>query len=357
VSGESAPPDPPDDGVLDRLPFDAAQVGLLAVIASIAFLYTPLFVTPPDSIQVFLDEGIVFLVYAMILVGLNLQFGHAGLVNFGPVAFFLVGGYTAAMLTANDPFFGVGLGYPWVVGLVAGVLAAMALGVVVGTSTLRLRDDFLAIVTLAVAEIAHGLLTTFRGYTGGSNSLQNVPQPVADMTGGGGGTELFSTVLVFGAVALFLYGVVHRITEAPYGRVLRAIRADQEVTETLGKRVFRYKLVVFIYGAALAGLAGVLYVFYFGSAAPGNFTIDVTVAVWVGMLVGGAGSNRGVLGGLALVMGFRLLTRFANDTVPGITSTQFASMRLMLVGLLLMVIIRYRPQGIWGNADELGVDS
>jgi branched-chain amino acid transport system permease protein len=343
--------------VLDRLPVDALQVGLVLFVLSIAFLFSPLFVTPPNATLVILDELVVFLIYAMILVGLNLQFGHAGLVNFGPVAFFLVGGYVAAMLTANDPFFGLGLGYPWVVGLILGVVAAMVLGVVVGASTLRLRDDFLAIVTLAVAEIAHGLLTTFRDITGGSNSLQNVPQPISDVAAGDPNAQLVATILVLAAVALVVYGVVHRVTTSPYGRVLRAIRADQEVTETLGKRVFRYKLVVFIYGAALAGLAGVLWVFHFGYAAPGDFTIDVTVAVWVGMLVGGAASDRGVLGGLALLLGFRLFTRFMNDQIPGITPDQFASIRLMLVGLLLMVIIRYRPQGIWGNAEELGVDS
>jgi branched-chain amino acid transport system permease protein len=344
---------------LDDLPVrvDAVRAGAVLFVLATLFLFSPLFVNPPRFTLVFLEVGVLFLAYALILVGLNLQFGHADLVNFGPVAFFAVGGYAAAMLTANQPFSAVGLGLSWPIGLVVGVLAAMALGTVIGVSTLRLRGDFLAIVTLAVAEIIHGLVITLQDVTGGSSGLGNVPRPIPNMSGGGGGSELFATVLILGAIALCAYGVVHRLTDSPYGRVLRAIRADERVTETLGKRVFRYKLAVFVYGAALAGLAGVLYVYYQGAAAPGFFTINVTVLVWVGMLIGGAGSDRGVIGGLAIILGFRLGTRFLNDQLPFITADQFASLRLMLVGLLLVAVIRYRPEGIWGNAEELGVDS
>jgi len=342
---------------IDDLPFDAVQAGVVLVIVALVYLFSPFYVSPAGFTFIFLEVGVLFLLYALILIGLNLQFGHTGLVNFGPVAFFAVGGYTAAMLTAVDPFKAVGLALPWPVGLVAAVLVAVALGALLGFSTLRLRDDFLAIVTLAVAEIIHGLIITFRDVTGGSVGLGNVPRPIAAPVGGGGGAELFATVLVLGALCVLAYGVFHRLSTAPYGRVLRAIRADEQVAATLGKRVFRYKLVVFVYGAAIAGLAGALLVFYNGAASAGFFTIDVTVIVWVGMLIGGAGNDRGVLAGLAIIMGFQLTTRFLNDVLPFITQDQFASVRLMLVGLLLMLIIKYRPEGLWGNARELGVES
>jgi len=341
----------------EEFPVDAVHVGLTLFVLAVLFLYSPLFVQPPGGTFTVLEVVVLFLLYAMILVGLNLQFGHAGLVNFGPVAFFAVGGYTAAMLTANDPFRAVGLGYPWPVGLLAAILVAAALGVLLGISTLRLRDDFLAIVTLAVAEIIHGLLETQSDITGGSLGLNNVPRPIAGTTTAGDGAVLVSTIVVFGALALLFYGVFRRLSASPYGRVLRAIRADEQVTETLGKRVFRYKLAVFVYGAAVAGLAGALLVFYNGAAAPGFFTINVTVIVWIGMLIGGAGSDRGVLGGLAIIMSFQLFTRFLNDQIPFVTQDQFASIRLVLIGLLLMVIVKYRPEGIWGDADELGVES
>lgn len=341
----------------EDLPVDATRAGIALLVLAMLFLASSVALQPPGGSFVLFEVGVLFSLYALILVGLNLQFGHTGLVNFGPVAFFAVGGYTAAILTANDPYQAVGLGMPWPVGLVAAVLAAAALGVLLGISTLRLRDDFLAIVTLAVAEIIHGLIIAFRDVTGGSVGLTNVPRPIADAIDAGGGADLTATVFVFGALVVLCYGVFHRLSASPYGRVLRAIRADEQVTATLGKRVFRYKLVAFVYGAAIAGLAGALLVFYNGAAAEGFFTIDVTVIVWVGMLIGGAGSDRGVLGGLALIMGFQLATRFMNDAFPFVTQDQFASIRLMLIGLLLMLIIKYRPEGIWGNADRLGVDS
>jgi branched-chain amino acid transport system permease protein len=341
----------------DRIPIDATITGLILFILSVLFLSSSLFIRPPSWSFFLLEVAVLFLLYILILVGLNLQFGHTGLTNFGPVAFFAIGGYSAALITAQDPYGAVGLGMSWPIGLVVGVAAAIGLGVLVGAATLRLRDDFLAIVTLAVAEIIHGLLMTFRDITGGSTGLQNVPQPVSEMTGGGGGAEIFANILVIGSLALFFYGVFHRLSTGPYGRVLRAIRADQLVTQTLGKRVFRYKFMVLIYGSAIAGLAGVLYVFYNGAVSPLFFTIDVTVTVWVGMLIGGVGSDRGVIGGLAIIMGFRLLTRFFNQQIPAISQDQFASIRLIMVGLLLMLIIKYRPEGIWGDPKKQGVES
>lgn len=341
----------------DDRSFDAVHAGLALAVLVGLYILSPWYIDPAGRTYVLFEVGVLFLLYAMILVGLNFQFGHTGLVNFGPVAFFAVGGYTAAILTAADPFGAVGLGLPWPVGLAAGVAVAVALGVLVGVSTLRLRGDFLAIVTLAVAEIVHGLIITFRDVTGGSVGLGNVPRPIATLTGGGGGAELFAAVLVLGTLTVLAYGLFHRLSTAPYGRVLRAIRADEQVTATLGKRVFRYKLAAFVYGAAVAGLAGALLVFYNGAASAGFFTIDVTVIVWVGMLIGGAGNDRGVLAGLAIIMGFQLGTRFLNDVLPYLTQDQFASVRLMLVGLLLMAIIKYRPEGLWGTAEELGVES
>ncbi|MFP4591538.1 MAG: branched-chain amino acid ABC transporter permease [Halobacteriales archaeon] len=335
---------------------DAARAGVVALVLAVLFVLSPVFLDPPGVAFVFLEVVVLFLIYALVVVGLNLQYGHAGLVNFGPVAFFAVGGYATAVLTADDPFGAVGFGLPWYVGLASGVVVAVALGVLVGVSSLRLRDDFLAIVTLAVAEIVHALIVAFRDVTGGSVGLPNVPRPIADHTGGSGTAALASTILVFGAVVLLAYGVFRRISTAPYGRVLRAIRADEQVTQTLGKRTFRYKLMAFIYGSALAGLGGGLLVLYFGSASADFFTINVTVIVWIGMLIGGAGNDRGVLAGLAVIMGFQLLTRFLNQELPLITQDQFASLRFVFVGLLLMLIIRYRPQGLWGDAKRLGID-
>jgi branched-chain amino acid transport system permease protein len=339
----------------DDLPVSPGVAGILLVALTLVLLGTPFAVPLPGWAIVFLEVAITFLLYGLLVLGLNLQFGFTGLVNFGHVAFFSVGAYATAMLTANDPFAGIGLGLPWPVGLAAGIIAASFLGALIGLATLRLRDDFLAIATLAVAEILHDLLGSFEGITGADIGILGVPQPVAALAGDSN-TNLVATVLLLAGVLLLAYAGVTRLTDAPYGRVLRAIRADDRVAASLGKHVFGYKLQVFVLGAGLAGLAGALFAFYNGAVAPGFFGLNVTVLVWIGMLVGGAGDNRAVLAGLGIILGLRLGTRFLNQQLPFVTQDQFASVRLVLVGLVLIIVIRYRPAGIWGDPERLGFE-
>lgn len=343
----------------DRLPSGDAEramlVGVACILLAALFALTPLVASVPGGFYVVFEVGILFVVYGILVLGLDLQYGHTGLVNFGHVVFFAVGGYTVAMLSAQEPFAGIGLGYPWPLALVAGVLVATLLGAVVGATSLRLRDDFLAIATLATAEIFHTLFVNFRGVFGGNVGIIGVPQPVSDLAADGD-TTLLATLLLFGGLTAITFAAVTRLTEAPYGRVLRAIRADELVTRSVGKSTFTYKMQAFVYGAALAGFAGGLFALYNGAVAPGYFTIQVTVTIWIGMLLGGASNHRAVLAGLAIIMGLRLLSRFALGVAP-VSADAFASIRLIVVGLILVAVIRYRPAGIWGDARELGVDS
>jgi branched-chain amino acid transport system permease protein len=339
----------------DDLPASPWVAGVLLIALTLVLLWVPFAVPLPDWVIVFLEVAITFLLYGLLVLGLNLQFGFTGLVNFGHVAFFAVGAYAAAMLTASDPFAGIGLGLPWPVGLAAGIVAASLLGAFIGLATLRLRDDFLAIATLAVAEILHDLLGSFEGITGADIGILGVPRPVAALATDSD-TNLVATVLLLTGVLLLAYAGVARLTDAPYGRVLRAIRADERVAASLGKDVFGYKLQVFVLGAALAGLAGAFFAFYNGAVAPGFFGLNVTVLVWIGMLVGGAGNNRAVLAGLGIILGLRLATRFLNRQLPFVTQDQFASVRLVLVGLVLIVVMRYRPAGIWGDPEQLELE-
>ncbi|WP_049972252.1 branched-chain amino acid ABC transporter permease [Haladaptatus cibarius] len=345
--------------VADRLPKSDSERALLfggiCIVLGALLTLTPLRTTLPSGLYVFFEVGILFVIYGILVLGLNLQYGHTGLVNFGHVVFFAVGAYTVAMLSAQDTFAGIGLGFPWPLTLVVGVVAAALLGAIVGATSLRLRDDFLAIATLATAEIFHTLFINFRGIFGGNVGILGVPQPVKEFAGDAD-TTLLATLLLIGGFAALTFTVVTRLTDAPYGRVLRAIRADELVTRSVGKATFTYKMQSFVYGAALAGLAGGLFALYNGAVAPGYFTIQVTVTVWIGMLLGGAANNRAVLAGLAIIMGLRLLSRFALGVAP-VSADAFASIRLVVVGMILIIVIRYRPAGIWGNAKELGVDS
>ncbi|WP_050034002.1 branched-chain amino acid ABC transporter permease [Halorubrum halophilum] len=344
--------------VRDRLPSghgDRALIaGVVCILVGALFALTPLRVQLPSAFYVFVEVGILFVIYGMLVLGLDLQYGHTGLVNFGHVVFFAVGAYATAMLSAQDSFAGIALAYPWPLGLVAGVIAAAILGAAVSLTSIRLRGDFLAIVTLATAEIFHSLFVNFEDIFGGNVGILGVPRPIAAVVSDGD-TRLAATLLVLGGITLLTLAAVTRLTDAPYGRVLRAIRADELVTRSVGKSTITYKTQSFVYGAALAGLAGGLFALYNGAVAPGFFTIQVTVTVWIGMLLGGAANHRAVLAGLAIIMGLRLISRFALDVTP-VSSDVFASMRLIVVGLILVAVIRYRPAGIWGDPQELGVD-
>ncbi|WP_267641466.1 branched-chain amino acid ABC transporter permease [Haloarchaeobius amylolyticus] len=333
----------------------ALVIGVVAIVLGLAIAATPVTVTIPGDLYVFFEVGILFVVYGILVLGLDLQYGHTGLVNFGHVVFFAAGAYTVAMLSAVDSFEGIALGYPWPLGLLAGVLVAALLGAFVGATSLRLRGDFLAIATLATAEIFHSLFINFTDVFGGSTGIFGVPTPLGDLAGSRDAT-LVATLLVFGGFAALTFAVVARLTEAPYGRVLRAIRADELVTRSVGKTTFSYKMQSFVYGAALAGFAGGIFAMYNGAISPDFFELQVTVTVWIGMLLGGASKHRAVLGGLAIIMGLRLFSRFAQGAAP-VSAGEFASIRLIVVGLILVLVIRYRPAGIWGDERELEVDS
>lgn len=347
------------DGITRRLPegdgATAAVAGVFAVVVALLLAWAPVDAPIPGVFSVFVEVGILFGLYGILVLGLDLQYGHTGLVNFGHVVFFAVGAYTVAMLSAVDSFSGLSLGYPWPLALVAGVLAAAVVGGILGATSLRLRDDFLAIATLAAAEIFHTITVNLTDPFGGNTGILSVPRPLTDLAGDFD-TALLATFVLFAGLTLLTYAALTRLTEAPYGRVLRAIRADELVTRSVGKSTFRYKMASFVYGAALAGLAGGLFALYNGAVAPGFFTIQVTVTVWIGMLLGGAANHRAVLGGLAVIMGLRLVSRFANEAIP-VTAGTFASVRLIVVGMILVLVIRYRPAGIWGDPDELGVDT
>ncbi|MFC7097692.1 branched-chain amino acid ABC transporter permease [Halobaculum marinum] len=345
--------------VLDRLPSDHATqaflAGAICLALGVLFAVTPLRAQLPNALYVFIEVGTLFVIYGLLVLGLDLQYGHTGLVNFGHVVFFAVGAYTTAMLSAQETFAGIGLGYPWPLALVAGVIVTAIVGAGVGVTSIRLRGDFLAIVTLATAEIFHSLFVNFEDIFGGNVGILGVPQPIAEVATNGD-TRMVATLLVLGGITLVTLAGITRLTEAPYGRVLRAIRADELVTRSVGKSTLTYKMQSFVYGAALAGLAGGLFALYNGAVAPGFFTIQVTVTIWIGMLLGGAANHRAVLAGLAIIMGLRLASRFALDATP-VGADVFASLRLIVVGLILVAVIRYRPAGIWGNEQELGVDS
>jgi branched-chain amino acid transport system permease protein len=302
-----------------------------------------------------MEVGILFLIYGFLALGLNLHYGFTGIVNFGHVLFFAVGGYTTAIMVSPSDARGFALGLPWPTAFVGTLLVVIVVAAIVGFVSLPLEEEYVAIATLASAEIFHELISTFENVFGGIIGNVSIPQPIQGFSGGHYPTFMVTTVLLFFGLLAYGYVIFNRLSDGPYGRVLRAIRSDKMITEVIGKNVFRYEMEVFVFGAAAAGIAGSLYALSIGSVAPNLYSVDVTFLIWIGMLVGGPGNYRGVLGGLGIVMFFQLATRFLSD-LPLYTSQQFAALRLAAIGLLLIIIIRIKPEGIWGNPKEQGID-
>lgn len=341
------------DAAIARVPGNVAGIGVVVIVVTLAVLLSGIRFEFPPQVFLFLNQSIQFVVFGLVLVGLNMQFGDTGIVNFGPVLFLAVGAYSMAIVTAADPAFGTGFGMHWVAGLVVGIVAAVIVGGVIGLSSLRLRDDYLAITTLAAAEIFHSVVRSFPGFFGGSKGISSLPNPVGSVAVNSNVRFLSVFLLFLGGLAIAYEGF-RRLSHSPYGRVLRAILSDEHATRSVGKNPFVYKMQAFVYGAAVAGLGGGLMALFQGNAAPGAVTIDVTVLLWLGMMLGGPGNYRGVLTGLGLIMAFQVLFRQAKAVVP-VSAVKFNALRLLLLGFLFILIIRYRPAGLWGEGERLEV--
>lgn len=430
----------------------------------------------------FIVSLVIFIaVFAIFALGLNLQWGFTGLINFGHVAFMTIGAYTTVLLTlAGIPL--------WFAPLVGGAFAAL-LGLLIGLSTLRLREDYLAIVTIGVSEMIRLIAVNEEWLTRGTFGLQRFPLPLAEwepgwlervlmvalltaVVGGAywqlitwmrrslqkyplpvigrglllalaylaslsglllgvgrvsaqlkqaatlpawaiGGLLLGALVLIgwgylwlgrrasqtlshwgmslglvaatviaglglwvfrYAALALYhysnnpsknglmlisvlllvlVYVGLETLVRSPWGRVLKAIREDEEVARALGKNVFSYKLQSFMLGGFLAGIAGALYAWQLTTVFPDNFQPIVTFNAWTMVVLGGAGNNLGTILGTTIFWTYDTITRFVLSDIVPLEDSRLGAFRIMVIGLLLMVLMMWRPQGILGKKEEL----
>jgi len=304
----------------------------------------------------------IALVYALLAIGLNIHYGYTGLLNFGHVAFFAAGAYTAALLTIPSPdtvegtveyTIGVGLPMPAAlpVSLAAGALVGGLLAVLIGLTSVRLGTHYLAIATFALAGIVQDAVVNERWLTRGVFGLNRVPRPGRAVLG----ADLWqvSYLLFVALLTIAVYLTVERLVDAPFGRLLKGIREEELAARMLGKDTNMVKLKSFGIGGAIAGLAGAVYAHYIGSVVAGQFVPLVTFLVWVAMLLGGTASNRGVILGAFVLVAFREITRF----LPQISGNPslVPSLRFVVIGFLLILVIRFRPQGLLGNPNEVVV--
>ena len=282
--------------------------------------------------------GIVALIYMLLTIGLNLQYGYTGLINFGVVAFFAIGAYTAALLTLA--------GWPLAPAFVVAMIAAGLLAYPIGLLSLRLSDDYLAVVTLGFSEVVRLVIQQERWLTNGVQGLPGIPRMFQSL-GSGEYAEL-ATLAVLVLCNLAAIAVMLHLVRSPYGRLIQAIRDDEVAVEAIGKDPRRLKVQVFMLGSSLAGLAGAFYAHFITYLSPDKFLPLVTFYVWIAMIIGGTGRTSGAAAGSLILMVFLEGSRFARDWIPGVSEVQMASVRLALVGLALILFTIYRPQGMMG---------
>ena len=265
-------------------------------------------------------------IYALLALSLNLVLGEAGLYDMGHAAFFAVGAYATAILTTR-------LGLPLLATLPAAALCAGLFAALVALPVLRLRGDYLLIVTVAVGEIVRiALVNDVGGWTGGANGIFGIPRPALFGTRLRTPEQLFG--LVWGAVGVSVV-VFRRLSTSRFGRQLRALAEDEVAAEGSGVDTARARLTAFVLGSAWAGMAGTLFAAKMTVVSPESFGCWESVLVFAMVLLGGAGSIPGVLLGAFLVAGLPELFR------------GLASARMLVFGLALMVMMVFRPQGLW----------
>jgi branched-chain amino acid transport system permease protein len=284
--------------------------------------------------------AIIGAIYVLLTLGLTLQYGLTGLVNFGHVGFFAIGAYASAIVSMQ----GVPLVASFAVAALLAALAAWPIGLV----ALRLRDDYFAVVTLGFGETVRLFITSEKWLTNGVQGIPGIPRTFAGLGVGlpGALATLAAITLVCVAAALAL----RRITRSPFGRVIEAIRDNEEALKALGKDPARFKIQVLALGAALAGVAGAFYAHYITYLSPDQFIPLVTFYVWMAMIMGGVGRVSGAVVGALLLMLFLEGTRFLRDIAPdAISGVAMASLRLGAVGLALILFTLFRPQGLVGD--------
>jgi neutral amino acid transport system permease protein len=359
--------------------------------------------------------------FALFALGLNLQWGFTGLINFGHIAFMTLGAYTTVLLSLK--------GVPLPIAAAAGAIVAALLGLIIGFATLRLREDYLGIVTIGTGELIRLVVNNQELPVGdtwisGAFGVQSYPIPLStepnlfirlvmiglltllaavtfftlwqwirttqisrttDLGKRTTSKQEFLSRLVVGiilgvlATAIYISGVIglynynpkaglmlvlllvlafvywrlEILVRSPWGRILKAIREDEEIPKALGKNVFWYKLQSLMLGGAVAGLAGAFFAWQLSAIYPDNFQPQITFDTWIMVILGGSGNNVGTILGAVIFFAYDALTREVLPRIVPLDEARLGAFRIMVIGLILMILMIWRPQGILGKKEEL----
>ncbi|MFN3937172.1 MAG: branched-chain amino acid ABC transporter permease [Gemmobacter sp.] len=286
-------------------------------------------------------------ILAIAVLGLNLQWGNTGLFNGGVVAFFGAGAYGTLLLggTPQPDHLG-GFGLIWPLALLGGMAAAGVLAWIVGILTLRLRQDYLAIATFGVAVAFENLVRNAEWLAGGAKGLRGFERPLHAALGDGFLYNLF----YFGIVLILLaatYAFLARLVASPFGRLLRAIREDETAARSLGKSPARVRLVAFVTGSVIMGLAGGLYGSFYAFVSPQDVLPTLTFQLWAMLIVGGAGNMRGAVAGAFLIWAAWTLSGWGlSRFAPAEWQLYTGSIQFILIGFVIVGMLMWRPQGL-----------
>ncbi len=307
--------------------------------------------------------------FVLAAIGLNVHYGYTGLLNFGQAAFCAVGAYGMAVGIAS-------FGMPLIPALLIGVLAAVILALVLGIPTLRLRADYLAIVTIAAAEILRLVFSTsFKDYfhardgvsafTSGFRKLNPFPDDLISFATFSRNDLWVMTVgwVLVALVCVYLW----LLMRSPWGRVLKSIREDEDAVRSLGKNVYWYKMQALVLGGVIGAFGGFIGGLGLASVQPDSFNTDFTFIAFTMLILGGAARILGPVFGAVVFWAIlsavgSILIKLASGRNPIIppslmNSDQASNVRFMLVGLVLMLLMIYRPQGLFGDRKEIALDA
>ncbi|MBD2507231.1 branched-chain amino acid ABC transporter permease [Nostoc muscorum FACHB-395] len=359
--------------------------------------------------------------FALFGLGLNLQWGFTGLINFGHIAFMTLGAYTTVLLSLK--------GVPLFISAVAGAIVAALLGLIIGFATLRLREDYLGIVTIGTGELIRLVVNNQElpvgdTWVSGAFGVQSYSIPLStepnlfvrlvmiglltllaavtfftlwqwirttqisrttDLGKRTTSKQEFLSRLIVGiilavlATAIYISGVIglynynpkaglmlvlllvlalvywrlEILVRSPWGRILKAIREDEEIPKALGKNVFWYKLQSLMLGGAIAGIAGAFFAWQLSAIYPDNFQPQITFDTWIMVILGGSGNNVGTILGAVIFFAYDALTREVLPRIVPLDEARLGAFRIMVIGLILMILMIWRPQGILGKKEEL----
>ena len=314
-------------------------------------------------------------IYGVLTLGLNVQWGYTGVFNFGVMAFFLVGANAAAVITkppASTQYvryvggFGDKLDFiplldsaqwlPFLFGVAGAAVFSGIVAFLLSIPMLRLREDYLAIVTIGIAELLRRITIEERGLVNGTRGLTGIPRPLGDLVE----TSDYKFVILAIAVVtlLIVYLVIERGIRSPWGRVLRALREDELTTAASGKNVFSFKSQGFVVGAMIMGIGGAIYAYANGAISPDTFThFFGTFIFWAMLMVGGSGNNKGAILGAYIVWGFWIITLQLQGytpqhpgplgfALPDVVQSRIFFIRDFTLGALIVVVLLLRPQGL-----------